>query len=270
MPDKTDEGRLKAYELYIPSNSSLVERVFGIALVIILALFIGLGLFLNTIKVLPEPVEKKIEEIKTHFVMETRQKPKPVKPIEKKKPVEKKEEEKPIDLTQKPVLAQKQNDIPEESRPATNNAPVVKSVYGLRRVYSTGIGTQGNLSDAVIGKLGNTINKEIDTVTATRQQLKGALVPVTTVTDAPSLKNAVKPEYSKQMIDAKLEGVIKAEILIDVDGMVKDVRILNDLGYGTAEAARKAFMQWIFEPAKVNGKAAAVWITYSIRFVLVQ
>jgi protein TonB len=265
MPERVDDNTLKAYEVYIPSNSSLVERVFAIALVAILSLCILLGLYFHTIKALPEPMERKIEEFKTRFVIEEKQKP---KPVEKKKPVEKTEEEKPIDLTKKPLLAQKQDDTPKEPLPA--NTPIVKRVYGLRRVYSVGIGAQGSMAEAVIGKLGNTINKDVDTLTPTKQQLKGALAPVTTITTAPSLKNAVKPEYTKEMIEAKVEGVIKAEILIDIDGAVKDVRILNDLGFGTREAARKAFLQWTFEPAKVNKTPMAVWITYSIRFVLLQ
>ena len=264
MPKPADDQTLKAYEIYIPSNASLVEKVFSVSLCFIIALFIGLGLFLHTIKALPEPVERKFAEIKTRFIVEEQHKP---KPVEKKKPAEKALEEKPVDLTQKPILAQKLDDAPKD-QPAP--APVVKRVYGLRRVYSVGIGAQGGMADAVIGKLGNTVNKDVDTFTVTKQELKGALSPITAVTAAPSPKNTVKPEYSKEMLEAKLEGVIKAELLIDIDGTVKEVRILNDLGFGTKEAARKAFLQWTFDPAKVNDKPVAVWITYSMRFVLVQ
>jgi outer membrane biosynthesis protein TonB len=55
-----------------------------------------------------------------------------------------------------------------------------------------------------------------------------------------------------------------------VDGKVKDVRILNDLGYGTKESAEKAFRQWLFEPAKKGDMPVAVWISFSIRFVMLQ
>jgi outer membrane biosynthesis protein TonB len=72
------------------------------------------------------------------------------------------------------------------------------------------------------------------------------------------------------MIEAKLEGVIRAELLIDIDGTVKEVRVLNDLGFGTKEASRKAFLQWTFEPAKVNKTPVAVWISFSMRFELIQ
>jgi TonB family protein len=246
--------------------------VFGLTLVIVLGAFVGLGFFFHTIKALPEPIEKKIEEIKTRFIIEEKEKPKPKpKPVEKKKPEPEKPEEKPVDLTKKPELAQKLDDIPKEPPPA--EAPVApRRVYGLRRVYSVGIGAGGSMSDAVIGKLGNTTNINVDTLTATKKDLKGTLAPITAITTPPSPINAssIKPEYTKEMLDAKVEGVIRAELLIDVDGKVKDVRILNDLGYGTKESAEKAFRQWLFEPAKKGDMPVAVWISFSIRFVMLQ
>lgn len=269
MSSDAEENPLKAYEVYIPSNSPLVENIFGVTLFVVLGLFIGLGCFFHTIKALPEPIERKIEEIRTRFVIEEAKKPKP-KPVEKKKPAqEKPSEEKPIDLTKKPELNRKIDDIPKEAPP--QNAPQApRRVYGLRRVYSVGIGAAGAMSEAVIGKLGNTLNKDVDTLIATTQDLKGVLAPITAVTSAPSPKTTVKPEYTKEMLDAKIEGVIRAELLVDIDGSVKDVRILNDLGFGTKQAAEKAFRQWTFDPAKKGDAPVAVWISFSIRFVLVQ
>jgi TonB family protein len=146
----------------------------------------------------------------------------------------------------------------------------VRRVYGLRRVFATGIGAGGSMGDAVIGKLGNTLNAPVDTVTATIKDLKGTVVPITTVTTAPEIITIVKPEYTREMKEARLDGVIKANILVDVDGRVKEVRILNDLGFGTAQKAREAFLQWVFKPAKRDGVAVAVWISYSIRFVFLE
>ena len=263
------ESDLKEYETCPPSNSSLVESIFGLTLMVVVGLFVGLGCYFHTVKVLPEPIERRPEEIKARFVIEEAKKPRP-KPIEKKKPVpEKTAQLQAVDLTKRPDLAQKLDDILKETVPL-NSPAAPRRVYGLRRVYSVGIGAEGGMSEAVIGKLGNTLATDIDTITAAKQDLKGSLAPITTVTSAPSPKNAVKPEYTKEMIDAKIEGVIKAELLIDIDGAVKNVRILNDLGYGTKEAAQKAFLQWIFDPAKRGDTPVAVWISFSIRFVLVS
>jgi len=82
----------------------------------------------------------------------------------------------------------------------------VRRVYGLRRVYSTGLGAGGEMADAVIGKRGNTINTDVDTVTATPADLKGRLVSITTVTTAPRLKSDVKPVVYQGNARREVEG----------------------------------------------------------------
>jgi outer membrane biosynthesis protein TonB len=64
--------------------------------------------------------------------------------------------------------------------------------------------------------------------------------------------------------------VIKAILTVDVDGHVKDVKILNDLGYGTKKSALEAVLKWVFEPAKRGTEPVATIITYSIRFVFLN
>jgi hypothetical protein len=240
------------------------NRLFEIIVCITLTMFMSAGLYLKTIK----PIQRRIaaenaQAMQTRFVMEpTREKPKP-----KPKPAEKTPDA-PIDLTAAPVLNQKIDDIIDE---APQPQQPVRRVYGLRRVYSTGLGSGGDVADAVIGKRGNTLNAPVDTVTATKDDLKGKLTSVTTITQAPRLKsNVEKPEYTKEMLDAHVEGVVKAELLIDADGLVKEVKILTDLGYGTADIARSVFMKMEFEPARRGTEPVAVWFSYSIRFEILE
>jgi protein TonB len=246
-----------------PSGSS-----FGIIFTLTLALFIGMGLYLKTVKPLPvkEFDETKMEMIRTQFLIAEKKKPQPPKP--KAQPEKKPESKEVVDLTKAPLLNQKTDFTAPQTAQATPQA--ARPVYGLRRVFSTGFGAGGSVADAVIGKRGNTLNKDVDTLRPTPQDMKGQLVSITTVSTAPRLKHDVKPEYTKEMIAAKIEGVIKAELLVDIDGKVKEVKILNDLGFGTRQRARDAFLQWEFEPAMRDGKPVATWITYSIRFVLLQ
>jgi len=170
-----------------------------------------------------------------------------------------------VDLTKQPELAQKEDDIPKEP---PKDPPAQRRVYGLRKVYSTGLGAGGSMSDAVIGKLGNTLNKDIDTFTARPRDLKSQVAPVTTITTAPVFRKRVKPEYTKEMLDNKVEGVVKVKVLIDIDGRVKQAIALDDLGFGAAELAVKACYQMEFEPARRGDEAVAVWIIVPIRFVL--
>jgi protein TonB len=235
---------------------------FGVIFVLTLALFTGAGLYLTTVKPLPVQYdEKRVTQIKTQFVVTEKKKPPPPKP----KPAAPREKE-TIDLTKAPLLNQKQDFTAPQASPEQTRQ-VARPVYGLRRVFSTGLGTGGSVADAVIGKRGNTLNKDVDTVTATKQDLAGTLVSITTVSTPPRLKHEVKPDYTKEMLAAKLEGVMRIELLVDVDGKVKDIRVLNDLGFGTVELVREKVMQWTFDPAMRDGKPVATWISYSIRFV---
>jgi hypothetical protein len=237
---------------------------FGAIVAATLLLFFAAGMYLKSVKALPARLEeKRVTEVTTQFVVPEKKKPPPPKP----KPVH---EEKPIDLTKAPLLNQKQDfTAPPQNVPAQTKE-AARPIYGLRRVYSTGIGAGGSVSDAVIGKIGNTLDKDVDTVTATKKDLAGPLVSITTVTSAPRLRKEVKPEYTKEMIAAKAEGVIRAELLVGGDGKVKEVKILNDIGYGTRESARELFFKLEFDPAMRDGKPVATWITFSIRYVLLQ
>ena len=265
---------LKLYEQETEVVLGPGERLFRIAALCSFLLFGAIGLYLKTHNPPPQMMEEKAEKMRqVSFVMEEKKKPiaaavvKKPEPAVKKEPEPKKEE--PIDLTKNPVLAQKEDDVKPEPPPAADEKSVER-IYGERRVYDIGIGANGSASDAVIGKLGNTLNTGIDTLTATPKDLKGALVPITTVTAAPKVKKTIKPEYSEEMIEAKVQGLVKAELLIDATGHVVKVKILNDLGYGTAKRATDAFLKWIFEPAKRVKEPVSVWITYAIQFVLLE
>jgi protein TonB len=270
MTKKYSLSDLRTYEIYIPRGTPFVEWLFKILLFLILTASIFFGLFLTTVKPVKQEIYSKISELKTQFIIQ--EKKRITKKVEKKKPkkiipqkIEKKKtEEKPIDLTKKPELKKKEDDIKKNVKKVKK----VRRIYGLKKVYSKGIGTGGSLSDAVIGKTGNTLNKDIDTITATEEELKGEVVSVTTITIQPKYKKRVKPEYSQEMLDNSVEGVVKVKVLVDIDGKVKKAIVLNDIGYGAAERARQACFKALFEPAKRDGVPVAVWIIIPIRFVI--
>jgi outer membrane biosynthesis protein TonB len=265
------KDRLRVYEHTAEADSS-AEPLFRIILLLCLSLSMAMGLYFKKIKPAPETIEQEIGRFKTRFVIsQPVKKAPPVKKktvVEKKVPVEQVKpapatNEKPIDLTQNPVLGQKTDDI----HPTTGQKPV-RRVYGLRRVYSTGLGAGGSLSDAVVGKLGNTLAKEVDTLAASKAEIKGEIASVTTVTSMPRILKTVKPEYTPEMIKNGIEGVIRIKILIDIDGKVKKAQALNDLGFGAAERALDACYAMLFEPARRGEAPVATEIIVSIRFVL--
>lgn len=262
---------------------SLAENLFPVFLLMTVALFGTFGLVMhNRGKVGSSLVFRSSDEIAARFIMEEPKKTKqeivtPPAPKKEKKKEKKKEEkkvEKPVDLTKKPEAVpekkpeETQPDPPEQEKPKR-----VRKVYGLKKVYSKGLGSGGNAGDAVVGKIGNTLDKDFDTLTATKEDLKEKPVSVATITSYPKLKSGFgsnKPEYTEEMIENRIEGMVKAKLLIDAQGKVKKVIVTKDLGYGSKTVASQYLAKLEFEPAKANGKPVPVWIPFSIRFELLE
>jgi hypothetical protein len=278
------ESLLKVYEREVEVEFGRGERLFRTVALCSFLVFGFFGVYLRTHNLPERYMEERaaararqvsfiIEEKKKNRMAVEQPKPAALEQKPKPTPVEKKEtssiSKEPIDLTQQPQLDQKVEDAKPDNSQAKSAEPV-RRVYGLRKVYATGIGEGGSAAGAVIGKRGNTLAIDIDTIAATEKDLKGTLVPITTVQSVPRVRVQVKPEYTKEMIDNGVQGVIKAKLLIDVDGKVKEVVILNDLGFGTKERAREALLKWVFEPARRGIEPVAVWIAFSIRFVLLD
>jgi hypothetical protein len=251
-------------------RNSVFDNLFAFFLVAVLALFLGAGYYFRSCRSIAQ-VKQKIESsaVRAQFVIKEAVVAHTEKPVLKKQVpqqiIEKKKVE-PIDLSEHPVMAQAQDNV-EKQLP---NTPVVRRVYGLRKVYSTGLGSGGNLSQAVIGKLGNTLNTQVDTFTAQKEDIRGQVVSTTTITTVPKFVKMVKPQYSKEMLENKTEGVVKIKALIDIDGKVKKALIESDLGFDSGAQAVKATMEMEFTPAMVGIEPVAVWIVIPIRFVIIS
>jgi hypothetical protein len=252
-------------------ENTFYDNLFGIILLIAVCSSLVLGNYFKKFKI-SETVEKRNESVvKTHFILNE-----PPLPVEKKLPAVKKQppekqvvvekKEDPIDLSEKPLINQQVDDV----QKPVENKPVVRRVYGLRKVFSTGLGSGGELADAVIGKLGNTLATDVDTITATRDDIKGQIVSTTTVTSAPKYIKMVKPEYTKEMVDSKTEGIVKVKVLVDIDGKVKKATVISDIGLNSGYQAVKATLKMEFTPAMRGSEAVAVWIVIPIRFVMLS
>jgi periplasmic protein TonB len=65
-----------------------------------------------------------------------------------------------------------------------------------------------------------------------------------------------------------IEGVVYLELYIDAHGVIRDIKVLKDPGFGLAEAAVKALEGITVKPAKANGTPVAVRFRYPVRFSL--
>ncbi len=74
--------------------------------------------------------------------------------------------------------------------------------------------------------------------------------------------------YTDAARQAKLEGNVKLNILVGEDGVPRDIHVIEPLGLGLDEKAVAAISQWRFQPALVNGRAAAVPVVVEFFFRL--
>jgi protein TonB len=84
---------------------------------------------------------------------------------------------------------------------------------------------------------------------------------------APTKIRDVKPAYPPVARDARVQGVVIVEAIIDPTGRVADTRVLRSIPL-LDEAAVDAVRQWQFMPTQVNGTPQAVVMTVTVNFTV--
>jgi TonB family protein len=77
-----------------------------------------------------------------------------------------------------------------------------------------------------------------------------------------------EPEFSQRARQAKFQGIVTLGLVVDRDGIPRNVRILSPLGAGLDEKAVHAVATWRFKPAEKNGEPVAVEIAVEVDFHL--
>lgn len=85
---------------------------------------------------------------------------------------------------------------------------------------------------------------------------------------APTVVTEVKPAYTRAVMEAKIQGVVKLQCVVTSKGTVRDVKVLHSVDPGLDEEAVKALKQWTFAPGKKGGKAVAVRVDIEMTFSL--
>lgn len=78
----------------------------------------------------------------------------------------------------------------------------------------------------------------------------------------------VRPEYTDAAREARVEGRVRVELLVDENGYVSSARVLNGLGYGLDEAALAAVRKMRFRPGTRCAKPLATPFVMAVRFLL--
>lgn len=81
----------------------------------------------------------------------------------------------------------------------------------------------------------------------------------------PRLIKKVEPVYRRRAGRKKVSGIVKLEVVIDKHGNVKEVEVIE--GHWTLRyAAKKAVMQWKYEPVIIGGEPRRVWFRVEVVF----
>ena len=77
------------------------------------------------------------------------------------------------------------------------------------------------------------------------------------------------PPYSKEAKDAKWEGLVRAEAVINLDGSISNIRITKSPGLGLDESVTETLKKWKCQPAiGPQGKPVAALVPFEFRFRL--
>jgi len=86
--------------------------------------------------------------------------------------------------------------------------------------------------------------------------------------DPPVVLHRVEPRYTDAALKIRLEGAVVLSLLINTDGRVADVAVLEGLPFGLTESAAAAVRQWRFQPGLRDGRPVAIDYNLTIRFQL--
>ncbi|SRR6266705_1822774 len=92
--------------------------------------------------------------------------------------------------------------------------------------------------------------------------------PEAVVDTEPDVVSPSQPQYTDEARERKVEGTIRARVLVGADGAVKSVKIVRSLPFGLAEQAIQSAYQIRFRPAFKSGLPVAYWIDVDIEFRL--
>jgi TonB family protein len=84
---------------------------------------------------------------------------------------------------------------------------------------------------------------------------------------APTLLSQVRPNYTSDAMQRKIQGTVVLEMVVGTDGIPRDVRVVRSLdAHGLDEEAIRAARQWRFNPGRFGGVAVEVLVMLVIDF----
>lgn len=85
---------------------------------------------------------------------------------------------------------------------------------------------------------------------------------------APKATYHPEPNYTKKAKDAKIQGQVKLDVVVDEQGNVSDVKVTKSLDEGLDQQAVTAVKTWKFQPATKDGKPVSCKVAIEVSFRL--
>jgi TonB family protein len=85
---------------------------------------------------------------------------------------------------------------------------------------------------------------------------------------SPKLTYKVEPSYTEEARDAKIQGTVAVQVVVNENGIAEDIVIVRSLDDGLDEMAKQAIAQWRFEPGTKDGEPVPVLAMIEINFKL--
>ena len=85
---------------------------------------------------------------------------------------------------------------------------------------------------------------------------------------APVLISKIEPEYSEEARKAKYSGSVLLSIIVDQNGLPRDIKVVRPLGLGLDQKAIEAVMKWRFRPGMKGGRPVPVQAQVEVSFRL--
>lgn len=85
---------------------------------------------------------------------------------------------------------------------------------------------------------------------------------------APVLISKTEPEYSEEARKAKYSGTVLLSLVVDANGLPRDIKVVRPLGLGLDEKAIEAVQKWRFRAGIKGGHPVATQATIEVSFRL--
>lgn len=165
------------------------------------------------------------------------------------------------------LSAQPSIDMPRQVHIPDNNLPNVGSLQSPQiALASQGGGSGSGFGEGSGGGIG--IGSGGGVGSGSGGGYGGGIMSVGGGVAAPQLLHSVQPEFTNEARQAKLEGVVSIELIVDAYGNPENIQVIRHLGMGLDRKAIEAVQQYKFKPAMYQGRPVPVRLKVDVEFHL--